>query len=202
MHKVISLTAALASSVVLIGPATAQSWGGGIGMQFGPPVYVEPPVYGEPPVLYEEPAAMAQFSEAPIDVAPDGRPVFHMEAAEDVARALQRAGFRELSPMNMRGHFYELTAVEPGGDLVQLEVSIFTGEIERVMLLQAGYRPPPPPPAAVAVVAPPPPVQPPPAVTPPPTPPAVPAPPAGPSPAPLEDRLIPPPEEQDPLVIY
>jgi hypothetical protein len=170
-------------------------------MRFGPPVYaVPPPAYGEPPVLYEEPSVMAQFSEAPIDVAPDGRPVFHMEAAEDVARALRRAGYRELSPMHMRGHFYTLTGVEPGGDLVELEVSIFTGEIERVMLLQAGYRPPPPPPpAAVAAAPPPPPLEPPIAAAPPPAPLA---PPAGSSPAPLEERLIPPPEEQDPLVVY
>jgi len=193
MQRIISLAAAVIAMSVASGTAAAQSWGFGVGMGFGEPDYYGPPPgYSEPPVIFEA-VPEAGSEGAPIDVAPDGRPVFQMESPDDVLDALDGAGYRELSPMHMRGHSFVLAAVDPRGDLVQIELSIFTGEIERITLLQAGYLPPVRQRsiAAAPQIAPAPPqvspAPPPPAVTPPPR---------------VEERVVPPPQEQDPLVVY
>jgi hypothetical protein len=54
---------------------------------------------------------------------------------DDVFDSLESAGYREFSPMADRGGVYELRAVNPAGDLVALEVSAHTGEIERELIL-------------------------------------------------------------------
>jgi hypothetical protein len=196
MIRTISLAAALAAAAAA--PAAAQTWG--FGVAYGSPDYYGPApdyYYYDAPVLYEPVPPPAYFEGAPIEVAPDGRPVFHMEAPDDVLDDLADAGFREFGPMHMRGHYYSVAAVDPRGDLVHLKISIFTGEIDQVTLIQEGVRPRRAPPQPVVAAAPPPP---------PPAPQAAPAPtpppPAATPPSSLRDRLIPPPEEQDPLVVY
>jgi len=150
-------------------PALAQSWG------FG-----EAPYYDGAPDYYED---------GPVVVAPRPR---YFASPDSVFDMLEDEGFRELSPMAERGPFYRLNAVSPEGDLVALEISVRSGEIEREVILQPRRRivrvpaperviaPPPPPAASVAPQA---------------------------APAPMRERLRPSPEEQsqddrDPLVVY
>jgi hypothetical protein len=189
MIKILAL--AVAFSAAALAPVQAGSWSFGAGIGFGDPAYVEPPpYYYEPPVVYE-PVTPLYSQGAPVAVAPDGRPVLHMEAADDVLAALSRAGYREFSPMHMRGHFYTVRAVDPNGDLVELEISIFTGEIVTTTVLQTRRGPPMEfpngaispamPPAAIAEAVPPPAIG-----TPPPS---------------MRDRLVAPAGE-DPLVVY
>lgn len=144
------LLAATVFAAASFSAAFAESWQFGVGVGFGAPIYAPPPpAYYDAPVIYEapppvvyEPAPPPVYPQpAPMDVAPDGRPVFHMVAADDVLDGLEAAGYRELSPMNMRGQSYVLAAVDPRGDLVQLELSIFTGEILQTAVLREGYRP-------------------------------------------------------------
>jgi hypothetical protein len=132
MLRTLTITAALAMAAGAASPAAAQ-WG--FGIEIGPPRY-----YGPPPVYYEQPRRY--YDEGPVIIAPAHPRVLHMEAPEDVLDSLEDAGFRELSPMKRRGKFYVLNAVEPGGDLVALEISIFTGEIERMRVLEAALQPP------------------------------------------------------------
>ncbi len=79
-----------------------------------------------------------------------------------VFNALEAAGYREFGPMAPREPIYRLNAVNPRGDLVALDISMFTGAIESERILAVHQRPPirvyrtaPPPPAAAP--APPPP---------------------------------------------
>ena len=124
-----------------LSPATAQM-SFGVGIEFGGPAYYGPPpfyVYEQPPpIIYGPP-------EAPSAVPPDV--VFDM---------LDRAGYRELGPMAFRDGVYKLDAVNRNGELVALEISVLTGEveIERILGRQVAV-PLPPPPAPVE--APPPP---------------------------------------------
>ena len=163
-------------------PALAQSWGFGGGIGRGPPpvyYYDEAPYYDEDG--YDE--------DGPVAVAPRPR---YFASPDSVFDMLEDEGFRELSPMAERGPFYRLNAVSPEGDLVALEISVRSGEIEREVILQPRRRivrvpaperviaPPPPPAASVAPQA---------------------------APAPMRERLRPSPEEQsqddrDPLVVY
>ncbi len=83
-----------------------------------------------------------------------------------VFNALEAAGYREFGPMAPREPIYRLNAVNPRGDLVALDVSMFTGEIERERVLAFRQRPPfradrpaSPPPAAAPAAPSPPPVQ-------------------------------------------
>jgi hypothetical protein len=117
----------------IVSPAAAQSWG------FG--VEVGPGYYG-PPVYYERVRPRFYHGQPPVVLAPAPH-VFHMVAPDDVLDELEDAGYRELSPMRRRGRFYLVNAVDPDGNLVALEVSIFTGEIERARILEARHRAPP-----------------------------------------------------------
>ena len=196
MFRTVGCAAIILAAVAA--PAAAQSWGFSVGTGFGAPVY-----YGPPPVYYD----------API-YAPPPRVIYRraprMVSPEVVFDLLDANGYREFSPMARRGEYYRLHAVDPSGNLVALEVSIFTGEIERARILEARVSPSPPKvapkprkkvaakkprrpkPAAPAAAAPPPP------------PPAA----AGEEPSTLLDRLDAPPEEaaaadgEDPLVVY
>ena len=228
MLRTIAFAAVLAA-LGTSGPAAAGSWGVGVGFGYGPPVYWGPQaVFHDRPVIVRRAPRGYYYEEAPVFVAPPA-PVYRAVGPEEVFDMLDRSGYRELSPMARRGAVYRLHAVDPAGDLVALEISAWTGAIERVRLLQARYAAPPPPVQPPAVAAPPRPL-PAPAVAAPPRPkpvreaapaanPAAPpaasataGPPAGAvgggsAPAPLSDRLQPVPaeptgEEKDPLVVY
>lgn len=81
---------------------------------FGGPLIIEGPIY-----------------QRALPLAPDA--VFDM---------LEAAGYREFSPMAPREPLYKLRAVNPEGDLVALEISMFTGEIELELILAEHQRPP------------------------------------------------------------
>jgi hypothetical protein len=145
--------------------ALAGSWDVGVGVGFGwYPQPVPPQGY-----YYEEPLAIIGPAPPPATnsfVSPD-----------DVFDALERAGYGEFSPMAYRGALYELRAVNPGGDLVALQVSAYTGEIESELILAENRQNVPP-----VVTAP-----------------------AYPRPAPLRPQQAPqatPEDERDPLVVY
>ena len=168
-------------------PASAQSWG--FGVEVGPPVYYErPPAY-----YFDEPP---YYDEAPIVVVPERRRVMRYAASPDsVLDMLEDEGYVELSPMAERGGLYKLSAVSPEGDLVALEISVMTGEIEQEFILQPRRRIATAP-VEVRRIAPAPPV-----VAPAYPPPAA----SAQAPAPMRDRLRPlpvEPEGDDPLVVY
>jgi hypothetical protein len=97
-------------------------------------------------VLYEE----------PVIVAP---PVRARELSPDeIFDWLEAEGYRDFGPMAHRDPLYKLNAVNPEGDLVALEISAYTGAIEREMILQARHAAPSPvlPPPLVETYAAPP----------------------------------------------
>jgi hypothetical protein len=194
MMRTLILMAAFAAGAVA--PAAAQSWGIGVGVEYGPPVFYGPPpvIYYEPPVVVAPPPVY--YEPPPVVVAP-APPVIEMVSPDEVFDRLDEAGYTDLAPMAQRGRYYNVRAVDPYGNPVSLEISIHTGEIENKYILESGYaaRPAVVAPPAVAAAPPPPPA---PAAAPPPSP----APSAAP-PASLRDRLIVPEEEgEDPLVVY
>jgi hypothetical protein len=204
MFRTIAI-AALATAAGAAAPAAAQSWGFGVGIGLGPPVvYEPPPLYVEPPIIYEPAPPPVLYEPPPVVLAPVPRPVLRAEAPEVIFARLDEAGYRELGPMRQRGNFYTLTAVDPGGDLVALQISVFTGDIVGARLVQAGYLRPvqmmPPASVRAAAAPPPPPPAPPAAVLPPPPPPEG-------APSSLRERLQPTPDELeedggDPVVVY
>lgn len=130
-----SVLAAALFMLAGLSPTSAQ-WSFGVGVEYGAPVYGPPPVYAyeEPPVLY------APAQPIPSAVPPDV--VFDM---------LERAGYREFSPMAFRDGVYKLNAVNRRGDLVALEVSALTGAVEIEYLIaarRAAISPAQPPPPA------------------------------------------------------
>jgi hypothetical protein len=121
-------TAILSGALIAVAglsPASAQSWSVGVGFGYGEPGY-----YGPPPVyVYEEP---------PLVYAPAPPPMVHSAVSPDaVFDALERAGYREFSPMAFRDGVYKLNAVNRRGDLVALEVSALTGAVEREFIIGA-----------------------------------------------------------------
>jgi hypothetical protein len=137
MLKLISAGAVLVYAAAAT-PAAAQSWGFGVGVDTRIPIYGAPPVYYEDqgPAIYYEAEPPVLYGAPPVVVRPGERRVFRMEAPEVVLDRLDAAGYRDLSPMARRGTLYKLSAVAPEGDVVALEISIFTGEIEREEILQ------------------------------------------------------------------
>ncbi len=107
-----------------------------MGTGFGGPVF-----YGPPPVYYEAPPV---YRARPRVIYREDPGVIPMQAPEVVFDRLEGAGYREFSPMARRGDRYRLHAVDPDGNLVALDISIFTGEIERTEMLQARLSPAPP----------------------------------------------------------
>ena len=213
---------AVVCTLAATAPAQAQSWG--FGVEFGAPVYYgapvyvgPPPVYYEPPVIYQ-PAPPVYYEEAPIVRVPAPSRVLRMEAPEDVLAGLEAAGYEVRGPIDRRGALFFVTATAPNGDLVALEISIFSGEIERTHVLEARYAAAPPAPPAVPRPVPQPAVAPAPRAKPPapkPTPAAAPAAPSaaddsGTGGSTMRDRLnttppaqsTPPAGERDPLVVY
>jgi hypothetical protein len=122
-------------------PASAQ-WSFGVGVGYGDPGYYAPPgYYGPPPGYYYEqpPAVYVPAQPVPAAVPPDV-----------VFDNLERAGYREFTPMAFRDGVYKLNAINRRGDLVSLEVSVLTGEVEREYLIarrQQAAAPPAPLPA-------------------------------------------------------
>ena len=111
-----------------LSPASAQ-WSFGVGVEYGAPGYHTPPgYYGPPPgYVYEQPPAVyVPAQPVPSAVPPDV--VFDM---------LERAGYREFSPMAFRDGVYKLNAVNRRGDLVALEVSALTAAVEVEYLIAA-----------------------------------------------------------------
>jgi hypothetical protein len=211
-------TAILGATLTLLGaaaPAAAQPWGFGVGVGHGPPVFWgPPPVYYDRPVIRRRAPPAYYYEEPPMFVPAEPPPVYRMVGPDEVFDMLDAAGYRELSPMARRGAVYKLNAVSPDGDLVALDISIFSGAIERARVIEARYAAPPPAAPPLAVV--PPPARPKPArqaaAAPEPVPPPAAAPnpapaPSGAAPAPMKDRLQPVPaepagDEPDPLVVY
>ncbi len=131
------------AGLALVSPAAAQSWG--FGVEVGPEVFLgPPPVYYEPPVVYEAPAGIYYEEPTTIIVPSPRAPVLHMEAPEDVVDNLARLGYSNFGPIDRRGALYMLTAIDPEGDLVSLEISIQSGDIEWSSVLEARYAAPPP----------------------------------------------------------
>lgn len=199
MFRTMTLAASLAALAATASPAAAASWefSGAVGprVYYGPP-----PVHLQAPVIYRR--APMIYRQAPVVVGPAPAPIYDMEAPEDIIESLQDAGFTELSPITRRGAVYRLNAVDPEGNVVALDISIFTGEIERSRILQARFQAAPAPaPRPVARAAPSPaPVE---AAAPPPAA----ARPTGTPPSTLRERLEPVPDEagegdRDPLVVY
>ena len=206
MSRFLCATAALALAIAA-GPAAAQSWG--FGVELGTPVYGPPPVYyqyAEPPYYAAEPPVY--YGTPPVVVVPRERRVLRIVSPDRVLDRLDAEGYRELGPMRRRGSIYSLSAVAPEGDVVALEVSAVTGEIEREFVLEPARKKPARAAEATKRVrtaaAPKPKPQ---VEAPPPAAAQAPAP-AGEAPTALRDRLqpIPPveeaPTEGDPLVVY
>src|SRR5437763_6436598 len=95
------LGAALAIMAVA-GPASAATWGVGVGVGYAPPIYYDAPprvfygapLVGPPPELYQAPPGV-YYRNAPVAVE-QGVPVLHMEAIEDVEARLSEEGYRPL----------------------------------------------------------------------------------------------------------
>lgn len=93
-------------------------------------------------------AAVLALGSVSADAAPrsplEGAPYVILEPVPDIRRqtrpgevfdTLEAAGYREFGPMAQRGRLYSLRAVNPNGELVALEISIATGQIERELIL-------------------------------------------------------------------
>ncbi|HEX9904394.1 MAG TPA: hypothetical protein VGA77_05460 [Propylenella sp.] len=146
--------ALFALTLAAASPAVAGSWSFGVGVGFPPPAYYGPPpiYYGPPPVIYEAVPPPLYYGPPPVVAAPPP-PVLQIRDPGAVLGELENAGYRELGPMAHRGAHYKLRALNPAGDLVALEISAYTGEIERELILEA-RRAAPPPPGPMAAPAP------------------------------------------------
>ena len=128
-------------------PAAAGSWGFGVGVGYGPPIY-----WGPPPVYYDygapiivEPPPPYYYEQPPVVVLPpEAPPVYGMVEPDVVLDALEMAGYSDLQPMRQRGSIYRLNATDPDGNLVRLDISVHTGDIERERILVRAAVPPPP----------------------------------------------------------
>lgn len=111
-------------------PAFAQSWG--VGVEFGGPGY-----YGPPPVIYAPPRAYEYYEAPPVVYLPAPEMIVPQAVPPDVIfDNLETAGYSDFSPMAFREGVYKLNAVNRRGDLVALEVSLITGDVEREIILQ------------------------------------------------------------------
>src|SRR5688572_12853860 len=134
MVRTALLTATLAAAG-MTQSAAAQSWG-----------YAPPGFYQQPPIVYYDPRFVpppGYYGPPPGFAAPRGRglpPIPTIVSPDAVFDRLDDAGYSELSPMAPRGQLYNLTAVDPAGNLVALEISMFTGEIENRYILEAAVR--------------------------------------------------------------
>jgi hypothetical protein len=143
----------LALAVAMIpAAADAQSWSFGVTVYPAPGAYYYgAPVPYPPPVIVAPPPPPYVYAPAP----PPPTVVPGMKAPGEVFDWLDQAGYRDLSPMAQRGSVYRLRATSPAGHLVELDISVFTGAIQRETILQANYAASatPPPPLATPPVA-------------------------------------------------
>lgn len=139
-------------AIAALSPAAAQSWSVGVGVGVGGPAY-----YGPPPVYYGAPPPYV-YEQPPVVYMPAPTPQVRSSVSPDaVFDLLDRAGYRELSPMAFRDGVYKLNAVNRRGDLVALEVSALDGRVEREFILSARHRVTGiAPPARTSIPAPPP----------------------------------------------
>lgn len=161
--------------------ASAQSWGVGVGVEFGGPHYGPPPayLYGQPPVVYAPAPPPVLYAPAPPVYYQPAAPVLHSSVSPDqIFDLLENSGYSDFGPMAFRDGVYQLQAINPNGELVALEVSALDGAVENEYPLAAEAAAPrlPRVPHAAAV-----------------------APAAGPPPG---RQLAPPPAGHDPLVVY
>ena len=126
-----------------LSPAAAQL-SVGVGIEFGGPAY-----YGPPPVyLYEQPPTY--YAPAPPQVV-YGPPEIPSAVPPDVVfDMLDQAGYRELGPMAFRDGVYKLSAVNRHGEIVVLEISVLTGEVEIEKIIGREAAVPLAPPPAVS----------------------------------------------------
>lgn len=122
-----------------LSPASAQ-WSVGVGVGYGAPDYYGPPpiIYGEPPIIYGPPPVYV-YEEPPVYLPAPSPPVAIPSAVPPavVFDNLERSGYRELGPMAFRDGFYKLSAVNRRGDLVALEVSLLTGQVQLEFVIGA-----------------------------------------------------------------
>jgi len=143
MPKLTGSILALAAAAIA-SPATAGSWGFGVGVEYGAPGYYGPPpiYYGPPPVYYGPPPGYYVAPPPPVYYQP-APPVLQIATPDDVLDGLEAAGYRNLGPMAERGGLYRLGAVNPHGDVVALEISVYSGAIERELILESRGAPGP-----------------------------------------------------------
>jgi hypothetical protein len=114
-----------------------------VGPYYDPPGYY--PYGGPPPGYYPYPEApLGYYGEGRwVTLGPAPRPLDGgVVMPDDVFDLLEAWGYREFGPMARRGPLYRLTAVNPVGDHVALEVSAYSGQIERELILtEAAPRP-------------------------------------------------------------
>lgn len=120
---ILALTLAVAAGV---SAANAQ----GFSFGFGDP-YADPYYRPYPPRYYQGPVVVVP-RQAPM-------PRVQVVAPEEVRGNLQASGFSDISRIRARGAVYEMTAVDPDGNLVALAVSMYSGRIEGMNVLQADY---------------------------------------------------------------
>ena len=121
-----------------LSPASAQV-SVGVGIEFGGPDYYGPPpvYYGPPPgYLYEQPPIYYAPAPPPVVYAPARIP--SAVSPDVVFDNLEDAGYREFGAMAFRDGVYKLSAVNRHGELVALEVSALTGEVEIEKIIGPG----------------------------------------------------------------
>lgn len=117
MLKKLAIVSALVASAALAAPAAADSFS--LSLQFGDGYY-------EPrPRLY---------APAPVRV------VRYAVAPSEVRRALRRSGFTEIGAFRRSGSYYKVETVDPSGNLVDLSIDIYSGDIVRARIIEAAYR--------------------------------------------------------------
>ena len=127
-----------------LSPASAQL-SVGVGIEFGGPDYYGPPpvYYGPPPgYLYEQPPTYYAPAPPPVVYAPARIP--SAVSPDVVFDNLEDAGYREFGAMAFRDGVYKLSAVNRHGELVALEVSALTGEVEIEKIVGPGTAGAPP----------------------------------------------------------
>ena len=103
-----------------------------------------PFVYERPPHPYRELPPPAYYGQAPFTVmGPAPRPGGRV-SPDTVFASLEAAGYHDFGPMAARNGVYRLSAVNPHGDLVALEIGIATGWIVRELILAERARQPRP----------------------------------------------------------
>ena len=129
-----TLFLAITALALTAGSAAAQgfSFSYGIGDPYSDPyyrpydrAYPGPPVYYDPPPVMIEPAQ------------PDVRSRV-VVSPEEVQADLEAQGFSRLGPLDARAGSYVLTAADPNGNFVRVIVSMKTGQIVDLRVLEPG----------------------------------------------------------------